>query len=525
MVQSISNVSMFFEAREVKSASKVKENSFDSFLETGKSESSGNTKANDAVVPLEKSTETDGNNAEERIRDSVQNNEKEVSVSDNCDSDIAVSETEGVVSEGSDVTEEMSAGKSSEAVLLMNESVDIVSVEFTADTLFADEKEEVLPEEVLAEILTVLNQIASVAQEVFQCSDEELMNFAQEMQFEVTDFFHPDRMRELFLQVQNAEASELLTNENLCESFMELQEQIDTILQESKLTELLPEQDMPQDIFDVSEYKEQIIDFIFEHETTPGFLTEEGNAVEKVVGQVIEIQEAIRPSESLQNEVEGMEYHSPVQSGEVDLPETATSNDEALFDAEQGESNTNETSSEPDTRLEHANAFISKLVAAAKTVASEVVTENAQAIELYDIAMQVIEQVKLQVRPDTTKMEIQLNPEQLGKVEVEITSKNGELSAKLNVQNEQVKEAVEGQMQMLRETLELQGLKVENIEVTVAEFGFRFQDEAGNNQPQQQRQRRNGLMNIEENETEEVFIQDAAEVMKELNGNSIDYVA
>jgi len=248
--------------------------------------------------------------------------------------------------------------------------------------------------------------------------------------------------------------------------------------------------------------------------------------VEKVVGQVIEIQEAIRPSESLQNEVEeGMEYHSPVQSGEVDLPETATSNDEALFDAEQGESNTNETSSEPDTRLEHANAFISKLVAAAKTVASEAVTENAQAIELYDIAMQVIEQVKLQVRPDTTKMEIQLNPEQLGKVEVEITSKNGELSAKLNVQNEQVKEAVEGQMQMLRETLELQGLKVENIEVTVAEFGFRFQDEAGNNQPQQQRQRRNGLMNIEENETEEVFIQDAAEVMKELNGNSIDYVA
>lgn len=531
MVQTISSVSMFFETRAVKSSSKVKENSFDSFLKTEPSETTCDEKTDATVVPSDKSAEATGNNAKTVIQDNAQSNGKEVQVSDNGETDNGMPEAENVTSEECVVTDAVLAGKSHITEMLVTESVDMVSVENTADTktadtLLLDETEELLPEEVLSEILMVLNQIVTVSQKVFQCTEDELLDAVQGMQFEITDFFNPNQIRELFLQVQGAEASELLTNETLCESFMKLQEQIDDILRDSNLTELIPKMNEPQEMFDVSEYKEQIIDFVFERETTPEFYAESVKVDEKTVGQKSGMQEVIQPSELLQNETdERMEYVSFEQSDELGLQKTETSKDETMFDAEQSESNANEASAKPESRFEHANTFISKLVAAVKTTTSEVVSGTSQAIDMYDIAMQVIEQVKLQVRPDTTKMEIQLNPEQLGKVEVEITSKNGELSAKLNVQSEQVKEAVEGQMQMLRETLELQGLKVENIEVTVAEFGFRFQDEAGSNQPQQQRQRRNGLINIDETETEEIAFQDAAEVMKELNGNSIDYVA
>ena len=80
-------------------------------------------------------------------------------------------------------------------------------------------------------------------------------------------------------------------------------------------------------------------------------------------------------------------------------------------------------------------------------------------------------------------------------------------------------------MQVLRETLEVQGLKVENIEVTVAEFGFRFQDESAGAEQQQQQQRRNGRVAFEDAESDDNGFSDVSEVMKEMNGNSVDYVA
>ena len=180
---------------------------------------------------------------------------------------------------------------------------------------------------------------------------------------------------------------------------------------------------------------------------------------------------------------------------------------------------------ESDNRFEQATMFLQKLVSSAKTTDVEGIQQLNGDFELYDIARQIIDQVKIQIRPDNTRMELQLNPEHLGKVELEITSKNGELSARLNVQNDHVKEAVESQMQVLRETLEIQGLKVENIEVTVAEFGFRFQDESAGTEQQQQRQRRNGQVAFDEAEVEETSFSDVSEVMKEMNGNSVDYVA
>ena len=66
---------------------------------------------------------------------------------------------------------------------------------------------------------------------------------------------------------------------------------------------------------------------------------------------------------------------------------------------------------------------------------------------------------------------------------------------------------------------------MENIEVTVAEFGFRFQDEQGNAQQFQQERRRGNAIDFEEAELEEQSFSDVSEVMKELNGNSVDYVA
>ena len=69
-------------------------------------------------------------------------------------------------------------------------------------------------------------------------------------------------------------------------------------------------------------------------------------------------------------------------------------------------------------------------------------------------------------------MEMQLNPENLGKIYLNISEKEGVIRAQLAAQNEVVKEALETQMVELRQNLNQQGIKVDAIEVTVATHEF-----------------------------------------------------
>lgn len=98
--------------------------------------------------------------------------------------------------------------------------------------------------------------------------------------------------------------------------------------------------------------------------------------------------------------------------------------------------------------------------------------ETIRVHELREIAQQIVQQVKVMAKPGETTMELQLYPEHLGKVNLTLSSKDGILSAHFIVQNELAKEAVEGQLITLKETLAEQGIRVETIEVTVAGYTF-----------------------------------------------------
>lgn len=88
------------------------------------------------------------------------------------------------------------------------------------------------------------------------------------------------------------------------------------------------------------------------------------------------------------------------------------------------------------------------------------------------IVRQIVEQIKVEFKPDTVSMELQLTPENLGKVKLHVASKEGMITAQLFVQNEAVKNAVESQLMVLRDTMQQQGIKVEAVEVAVQTGGF-----------------------------------------------------
>ena len=151
----------------------------------------------------------------------------------------------------------------------------------------------------------------------------------------------------------------------------------------------------------------------------------------------------------------------------------------------------------------------------------------ARPVTMEYIVEQVVNHVRIRVLPQTTSMELQLNPASLGRVNLNVTSQNGTATATLTVQNQVAKEALESQLTVLRENLESQGLKVGAVEVNVSEFGFKHPEDSNSNQPRQNRKssqsRKFRFDSVEETEETEAT---AATIADRRDGSSVvDYTA
>lgn len=151
-----------------------------------------------------------------------------------------------------------------------------------------------------------------------------------------------------------------------------------------------------------------------------------------------------------------------------------------------------------------------------------------------DVINQITEQMRVINKDNLTELQMKLNPENLGNVNLTLVSKEGNVTASFTAQNEAVKNALEAQIVVLKENLEAQGVKVEAIEVSVASHGFeRNLDEQNqkNNAQEEEEQRLKKATrklnisdlladdNIEELDEEEIV---TAKMMA-ADGNSMDY--
>lgn len=153
-----------------------------------------------------------------------------------------------------------------------------------------------------------------------------------------------------------------------------------------------------------------------------------------------------------------------------------------------------------------------------------------------DIMDQIIEFIKMNVKPESTTMELQLHPASLGNVNVIIeAAKDGNIVAKFLTQNEDVKAAIESQLQQLQEKFNEQGVKVTAVEVAVnaGAFDQTLNDSQSQKEDDQDAQdsirkpmRRIRLEDISMEEIDEIDEKDqlTAEMMA-INGNSVDFSA
>lgn len=165
---------------------------------------------------------------------------------------------------------------------------------------------------------------------------------------------------------------------------------------------------------------------------------------------------------------------------------------------------------------------------------AESAPEFSAQLDVSNIIRQIAEYSRVAIANNATTMEMQLNPENLGKLYLEITSKNGVVSAHITAQNEVVKEALESQIAELRQNLNQAGVKVEAVEVTVGSHEFernleqnaKREEQQGEEQEKASKQtRRINLNELDELSglmTEEESL--VAQMMAD-QGNSVDFTA
>ena len=226
-----------------------------------------------------------------------------------------------------------------------------------------------------------------------------------------------------------------------------------------------------------------------------------------------------------------------------DIPEQETVQNIETSENTAEDSTDQNNSSDTTGRFKFTNETTHTVNEAVITPQSQVVQEFAnvetveplpQSVNTQDVIDQIVESARVILTEDKTSMELQLNPQNLGKIILKVTEQEGAVTAKIMTQNAVVKEALEAQTVELRQNLEQAGVKVDAVEVTVASHEFEKnleQNAEGKKQQGEQQEKEKGRtrrLNLNDlSELSGVMSEEetlAAKMMAE-QGNSVDYTA
>lgn len=172
----------------------------------------------------------------------------------------------------------------------------------------------------------------------------------------------------------------------------------------------------------------------------------------------------------------------------------------------------------------NVNAGQSNVVQQLSQTFETIFTAGTQDVNAADIVRQVVDAIKLTNTRALQSMEIQLNPENLGKVNILVSVREGVVTAEIATQNEQVKRALEGQLSTLKENFENQGIKVEAVEVTVQSNAFEGNAQFGDRQQQETSGKTRRRLNLNDLSLDEDEPEEEQSIIANAN-SSVEYMA
>ena len=353
------------------------------------------------------------------------------------------------------------------------------------------------------DVAQAVSDIKNKIKETMDVSDEDIENAMEQLGIGIVDLLDPQSVTDLVIALSgNSDSLEFLTDASAVANLEDIINTVDEITQ--NLTETYN--------IDITSVKDIVKDF--ENDSDEAVASEQ-----PVNKQITDYQDDKQNEKAVTEDTKESITDVIAEKTEV--------KSEAAF--------TDEKKNDSDTHLQDKNndgieKITSDMTQSIQKAFSEVVDETS-AVNEVDIVRQVVEQIKVTTTQQLSSIEVMLNPENLGKVHVAVTVKQGSVTAQLTAQNEQVKAALENQMTALKEQFNNQGVKVEAVEITVQSHGFESeQNLEGNNSNQAQQEKKShrkldlsSLEGLDESDmtSEEIRAKDAI-----VNGNSsVEYSA
>ena len=347
---------------------------------------------------------------------------------------------------------------------------------------------------------------------------EELVELMTALGMKPLDMLQPENLAKLYMECNNQMDATMVVT---CEQFQELLSQVKSLGEEVR-HDLSMDKNQFAEAVSMMEALEQPVEL---DESMAKELMAQDSATHKINEVTTEDVEAGIPLEEdgQAQQVETME------EAVTTVEDTQSMMKQESFDQRGEDTFHQETGTQTGPMVMSDNSSVSNAEIPEAPHTYMDITDTIQLIR------QLADNVRVAVSTDTQWMEMQLNPENLGKMLLHVSQKEGAVSAQITTQNEIVRENLMLQMANLQERLESAGLKVDAIEITVSSHAFEQNLEQGQNRQEQDQAaehrntgstRRNlnlseldglsGLMSEEE--------QLVAQIMRD-NGNSVDFTA
>ncbi len=429
-------------------------------------------------------------------------------------------------------------GKNPAADAIKNRK-DTVKLDESASQPVKTEETSQITDEQSGEVMEAGKEVIKEIAEEFGVTEEEVEMAMEQLGLSIFGLFDPASLKELVLFIGGEQdASALLTNEELFTSLQNIIAKVGEI-QNGLASQLgMSQEELAGLVEQLQNLQEESLQ---KDDLTP---VDKGSFAD-VLGQETKVQETVTQEQQPKITVE-------VKAGDETVKLATDENGNAVKTLEVTSSATEESIVKEDTgrqeqkageegKSHSENAFstggqLFEGLVQNKTQNVEMPIEQQPAFfndQTQEIVDQIVNYMKIQLKPGMNQLEMQLHPESLGTVHVQLVSRGGEVTAQFHVQNEAVKAAVESQVNTLVENLREQGVKVEAVQVSVESHGFESnlwqgqgKEEEASSHNGRKTPRRINLNDInalleDEADEEEVL----AARMMEVNGNTVDYMA
>lgn len=352
-------------------------------------------------------------------------------------------------------------------------------------------------------------EVKAVVCAVLDMTDEELERYLAENGMCVMDLLLQNNLADFVADVAaDGDSLKLITDSNLSEKFSELGDELKKLVATAA-------RDMDISVEELNKYI-QSTDF-----------TDVSNAesADEVVGTIDKTADTDELLSRRQNNPELENNGSAVEEPELGLEDKIT--------VASGEDDASQSGTFQKSDESLSGQFLNTLIENVDNAVQAKEDFKGYSVNSENIVRQLVDAIKVNVNSSFSEMELQLQPENLGKLNLVIASRDGIITAQFMAENDVVKSAIENQIVMLKDNFEQQGLKVEAVEVMVQTHGFEMgknlEGRGDNSQDDDDRHRTSRILTLEEINAiigdDEAADEDvlAAEMLRASGGN-VDYL-